>query len=137
MTQVFKSPVLPCVYKLFVRFTVISEYNIAVKLEKNSAHISKCFAIVLLVLFIAIVFTPSVVTVVKENVDVSMFYSMVEEEEENSNNQQTDKSQYIKHSDSWNLVLAFSNQIQKIDFHREIAYTFVMTDQFCPPPELS
>lgn len=89
-----------------------------------------------MLLFGLFVFTPAIVAVVKCNVDVSVFYSVVEEEE-NSENTKTAKEHLIKNEHEWmdfSLLSAFQ---QKIDPHREKHYPFVIPDQFCPPPELS
>lgn len=99
----------------------------------------KKVAIVFLVLFSLFIFTPTIVSMVKSQVDVSVFYSVVEEEEntESKENSKTAKEMFVKRLQNWDAAISFSSEKSNIDFHREKRYAFVMADQFCPPPEFS
>ncbi|WP_236252915.1 hypothetical protein [Echinicola sp. 20G] len=106
-------------------------------MKETFTYNRKQIAALFLVLFGMFVFTPTVIVLVDSNVDVSMFYSVVEEEEESAENNKTEKSEFIKRMENWKVIIAVFQEKGNLDYHREKDYAFVMADQFCPPPELS
>jgi len=106
-------------------------------LKESFTYNRKKIAAIFLVMFSLFVFTPTITVLINSEVDVSMFYSVVEEEEENAENHKPTKEQFIRKTHDLGLYMILSNKENQLGYHREKDYAFVLRDQFCPPPELS
>ncbi|WP_460538429.1 hypothetical protein [Echinicola sediminis] len=120
-----------------VKFAVGLTSEKSKQLKETFTYNRKQIAAFFMVMFCLFVFAPTATVLIDSDVDVSMFYSMVEEEEESAENHTPAKKHLIRKVIDWNIFLTLSNKENEMGYHREKDYAFVLRDQFCPPPELS
>ncbi|MFI2741519.1 hypothetical protein ACG2LH_02155 [Zhouia sp. PK063] len=99
--------------------------------NKNTYRI---VASVLLLLFSMLIVTPTIISLVKKNKDISMFYDLTEEE--------NGKTPKISHQDiipfitlTYEITFAFTEQKNTHTFYKEKLSLFSYKETVNPPPE--
>ncbi|MGG7034063.1 MAG: hypothetical protein ACI7YS_02575 [Flavobacterium sp.] len=93
----------------------------------------KFVAKILLIIFVAFLSTPTIVSLIEKKTDTSYFYSMSEEEKESHKDF---KTEFIFHS-PFELTV-FSNPVSNLILSKNLLkHNTVSTTIFIPPPEQS
>ena len=108
-------------------------HNIRQLIFRKSTY--KTIAVSLLVLFGMFIITPTIVTIVEKNADVSLFYSATEEESKETIKVIDDR--LIKSMYETSFALSSALYENSTTGYVENLHNSFRADKFCPPPEMA
>lgn len=94
----------------------------------------KLIARLILFIFVAFLTTPTIVTLIEKNTDVSMFYSFTEEEENHKNLKEIKADLHTPFD--YPIVEVAANKNPKIISENLTRHDHIAEEIFIPPPEL-